>query len=85
VVVLPEGWSYTTGSDIEGDNVVNIGDVVAIRAQKNRMVDYFTEIVRKCDQPPGEDERSEWDIGCQSVSGFDEEGYGGNRYYWMGF
>jgi hypothetical protein len=85
VVVLPEGWSYTTESDVEGDNVVNIGDVVAIRAQQNRMVDYFTEIVRKCNQSPGEDERPEWDIGCQSISEFDEEGYGGNTYLWIGF
>ncbi len=85
VVLLPEGWSYTTDSSIEGGNVVNIGDVVAIRAQKNRMVDYFSEIVRKCNDSPSEDERPEWAIGCQSVSEFDEEGYGGNTYYWMGF
>jgi hypothetical protein len=85
VVLLPEGWSYTTESDIKGDNVVNIGDVVAIRAQENRMVDYLTKIVRKCNETPSEDERPEWDIGCQSVSEFDDDGYGGNTYYWMGF
>ena len=85
VVILPEGWSYTTTSDVEGDNVINIGDVVSIRAQKNRLVDYFIEIVRKCNEPPKEDERPEWNIGCQSISGFDEDGYAGNKHYWVGF
>jgi len=85
VVILPEGWSYTTTSNIEGDNVVNIGDVVSIRAQKNRLVDYFIEIVRKCNEPPKEDERPEWNIGCQSISEFGEDGYGGNKYYWVAF
>ena len=85
VVILPEGWTYTTGGSTEGENVVNIGDVVTLRAQENRLVDYFIRIARKCDAPPGEDEKPEWNIGCQSVSEFHDNGYGGNKYFWTGF
>jgi hypothetical protein len=85
VVVLPEGWSYTTTDKIEGDKVINIGDVVSIRARKNRMVDYLIKIVRKCNLPAKEDERPEWNIGCQSISEFDDDGYAGNKYYWTAF
>ena len=85
VVILPDGWTYTTESDIEGDNVINVGDVVSIRAQKNRQVDYFTKIVRKCNETPDEGEKPEWDLGCQSVAEFDEDGFGGETYFWTGF
>ena len=64
---------------------VNVGDVVAIRARQNRMVDDFLRIVRKCNEPPAANEPPEWDIGCQSVSEFGDDGYGGNKYYWTGF
>ena len=85
VVILPEGWIYTTESDVEGDKVINVGDVVSIRAQKNRMVDYFTKIVRKCNETPDEGERPEWNLGCQSIAEFDDDGYGGETYFWTGF
>ncbi|MEM1155488.1 MAG: hypothetical protein AAGI44_15235 [Pseudomonadota bacterium] len=85
IALLPEGWSYTTSAEPSAGNIVNPGDVVKVRAQKGRAVDYVIGIYRKCDDAAKPEELSEHGIGCFEVKTFSEDGYGGEKYYWSAF
>ena len=77
IVLLPKGWTYSLSAEPQVGSVVNLGDVVDIRARKRRHVDHLDSIRRKCNESPSEDERSDWELGCFGVDEFGWKGYAG--------
>ena len=57
-----------------------LGDVVEVRVQKNRLVDYFESIRRKCNETAASEEQWDWDIGCFDVDDFGSDSYAGKAF-----
>ena len=79
-VVLPAGWSHDLAAISDEANVLNVGDVVDIRKQSGRRYDFFSKLVRKCSDPPVENENSDWNIGCKIYGEYNEHGFAGEFY-----
>lgn len=85
VVLLPEGWKYSTDEIINDGRTVNVGDVVVVHLEPAKGLRTVTDIVRKCDQAPTQGENKDWSIGCKRISSFQKNGYGGEIYRLTGF
>lgn len=85
IAVLPEGWTYSLDTIIDDGRTINVGDVVELRGELGTKLDHVVVLVRKCNTPPLPGERKDWDIGCKTVKGFDNRGYGGEKYFVTGF
>ena len=81
VVVLPDGWRYSATEVVDDGVTVNVGDIVRIRGARGRQVDYLVRIERKCNKPATGPEPWGFDLGCQAVTDFDSNGYGGEKYF----
>jgi hypothetical protein len=84
-VLLPAGWSADALSISNQRNVINVGDVVDVNIQAGRYYDFVKSLVRKCSDPPTEDEKREWEIGCHTYKEFDDQDYAGEKYYFRRF
>lgn len=84
-VLLPAGWSADALAISNQRNVINVGDVVDVSIQAGRYYDSLKSLVRKCSEPPTEGERREWEIGCHTYKGFDDQDYAGEKYYFRRF
>jgi len=76
-VFLPESWSFNVTEISTEPNVINVGDVVDIRVQKNRHYNFLVSILRKCYEDPLEDENPDWNIGCHTYT---EDDWGSDDY-----
>jgi hypothetical protein len=79
-VVLPAGWSHDLAVISDDAAVLNVGDVVDIRKQSGRRYDYVSKLVRKCNDPPVENENPDWNIGCKIYNKYNEQGFAGEFY-----
>jgi hypothetical protein len=79
-VVLPAGWTHDLQTVSADPKVVNVGDIVDVRAQKGRYFDFLVTLVRQCGDPvvPGEDK--DWNIGCKTFEKYDKGGFAGDYH-----
>lgn len=67
------------------DDVVNVGDIVDIKARRGVYFQHFHDLVRKCGNPPVADELSEWAIGCRTYQNYNAAGFAGEYYRFLPF
>lgn len=80
-VLLPQGW-VADPFTISGDSrVINVGDLVRVRVQTRRLIDYFDGFVRKCSDKPASGENKDWNLGCRTYRRYDSSGYAGEKYF----
>lgn len=87
-VLLPAGWSHSLTSKSTDPKVINVGDVVRVRIQPGRWVDFVEDRVRKCDAPVAPSENHDWNIGCKTYKKYAKwghTGYAGVRYFLTSF
>lgn len=84
-VVLPRGWTHSPGEISDEPRVINVGDIIDVVVEKGRRYDFALDLVRKCTEPPAEDENPDWDIGCKTYDGYNDWGYAGEQYVFRAF
>jgi hypothetical protein len=84
-VVLPAGWTHDLHTISSDPTVVNVGDVVDVRAQKGRYFDFLDTIVRQCGDTATAGENKDWDIGCKTYKDFDNRDFAGDYHFLRSF